>query len=67
MLEQFGIEPERYRFEFIAGSEGDKFARVARDMVKEVREIGPLTLTADTLKQLDELEPAKATGGDTSD
>ena len=40
-LKGFGIEPERVRLEWVSASEGDKFAAVVRDMVKEIRELGP--------------------------
>jgi F420-non-reducing hydrogenase iron-sulfur subunit len=41
VLENFGIEPERLRLEWISASEGDKFAAVVRDMVQEVKKLGP--------------------------
>jgi F420-non-reducing hydrogenase iron-sulfur subunit len=41
VLKEFGIEPERVRLEWISASEGDKFASVVRDMVKEIKELGP--------------------------
>jgi F420-non-reducing hydrogenase iron-sulfur subunit len=40
-LKGFGIEPERVRLEWVSASEGDKFAAVVRDMVKEIKELGP--------------------------
>jgi F420-non-reducing hydrogenase iron-sulfur subunit len=41
VLEDFGIEPQRLRLEWISASEGDKFAAVVRDMVAEVKKLGP--------------------------
>jgi len=41
VLRDFGIEPERLRLEWISASEGDKFAAVVRDMVDEVKKLGP--------------------------
>jgi F420-non-reducing hydrogenase iron-sulfur subunit len=41
VLEQFGIEPERVRLEWISASEGDKFAAVVKNMVEEIKKIGP--------------------------
>jgi len=41
VLEGFGIEPERVRLEWISASEGDKFAAVVRDMVHQIKELGP--------------------------
>jgi F420-non-reducing hydrogenase iron-sulfur subunit len=40
-LKEFGIEPERLRLEWISASEGDKFAAVVRDMVNEIKNLGP--------------------------
>jgi F420-non-reducing hydrogenase iron-sulfur subunit len=40
-LKAFGIEPERLRLEWISASEGDKFATVVRDMVEEIKNLGP--------------------------
>jgi F420-non-reducing hydrogenase iron-sulfur subunit len=41
VLKDLGIEPERLRLEWISASEGDKFAAVVRDMVNEVKKLGP--------------------------
>jgi F420-non-reducing hydrogenase iron-sulfur subunit len=41
VLEGLGIEPERVRLEWISASEGDKFAAVVRDMVHQIKELGP--------------------------
>ncbi len=41
VLEQFGIEPERVRLEWISASEGDKFAAVVKDMVEQLKKLGP--------------------------
>jgi len=41
VLAQFGIEPERLRIEWVSASEGDRFATVMRDMVEEIRKLGP--------------------------
>ena len=41
VLEQFGIEPERVRLEWISASEGDKFATVVKEMVDQIKKIGP--------------------------
>jgi F420-non-reducing hydrogenase iron-sulfur subunit len=40
-LKEFGIEPERVRLEWISASEGDKFATIVRDMVEDLKKIGP--------------------------
>ena len=41
MLEDMGIEPERFRLEWISSSEGEKFARVMREMTDQIRKLGP--------------------------
>ena len=41
MLEDFDLEPERYRLEWVAASEGARFAQVVNEMVAEVKEVGP--------------------------
>ena len=40
-LKEFGIEPERVRLEWVSASEGDKFATIVRDMVEDLKKIGP--------------------------
>jgi F420-non-reducing hydrogenase iron-sulfur subunit len=45
MLEQFGIEPERVRLEWISAAEGDKVQRVCNEMTEVVRALGPLCLS----------------------
>jgi F420-non-reducing hydrogenase iron-sulfur subunit len=41
MLEDFGVEPERFRLEWVSASEGPRFAQVVRDMSEQVRSLGP--------------------------
>ena len=41
-LHEAGIEPQRFRVEWIAGSEGQKFASVIRQMVSELQRLGPI-------------------------
>ncbi|MDZ7312492.1 MAG: hydrogenase iron-sulfur subunit, partial [candidate division KSB1 bacterium] len=41
MLEDFGLEPERFRLEFIAASEGSKFAKVVAEMTEALSALGP--------------------------
>lgn len=42
MLEQFGIEEERVRLDWISASEGDHFAAIVNEMTEQVRQLGPL-------------------------
>jgi len=45
VLQQFGIEPERLRLEWVSASEGDRFATVVREMVEHIRKLGPNPIT----------------------
>jgi len=44
LVAQFGLEPERLRLEWISAAEGDKFARVVREMVMDLKKLGPSPL-----------------------
>jgi len=41
VLQDFGVEPERLRLEWVSASEGDKFAAVVRSMVDDIKKLGP--------------------------
>jgi F420-non-reducing hydrogenase iron-sulfur subunit len=41
MLEDFGLEPERFRLEWVSASEGPKFAQVMTEMTENVKALGP--------------------------
>lgn len=42
MLDQFGVERERVRLEWVSASEGERYAGVVKDMTEDVRKLGPL-------------------------
>jgi F420-non-reducing hydrogenase iron-sulfur subunit len=42
VLEQFGIEKERFRLEWVSASEGVKFQQVCNDFAGKIRALGPL-------------------------
>ncbi len=42
-LEEAGIEPQRFRVEWIAGSEGRKFAETIKKMVADLEKLGPVS------------------------
>jgi F420-non-reducing hydrogenase iron-sulfur subunit len=44
LLEQFGLEPQRLRIEFVSASEGAKFAAVVKEMVDDIKKLGPSPL-----------------------
>jgi F420-non-reducing hydrogenase iron-sulfur subunit len=41
MLEDFGIEPERFRLEWVSAAEGPRFAQVVTEFTEQVRMLGP--------------------------
>jgi F420-non-reducing hydrogenase iron-sulfur subunit len=41
LLEQLGLEPQRLRIEFVSASEGAKFAAVVKEMVEDIKKLGP--------------------------
>ena len=48
-LEQFGIEKERVRLEWVSASEGGKFAQVVTEMTETIQQLGPLGWGKDTV------------------
>ena len=42
LLETIGLNPERLRLEYVAASEGSRYAEVMNDFSSKVRELGPL-------------------------
>jgi F420-non-reducing hydrogenase iron-sulfur subunit len=42
VLERFGIEPERFRVEWVSASEGAKWAAICKEMTEQVKALGPL-------------------------
>ena len=42
MLDQFGIDRERVRLEWVSASEGAKFGQVVSEITETVRSLGPL-------------------------
>ena len=41
MLQDFGIEEERFRLEWVSASEGGRFAQLVTEMEREIRQLGP--------------------------
>jgi F420-non-reducing hydrogenase iron-sulfur subunit len=61
MLSDMGIEPDRFRLEWISASEGERVKTVINDMTAKVRALGPLGLPgkfADWDREMEELEHA---------
>ena len=41
LLEDYGLEPERFRLEWVSASEGKKFAQIIQEMTGELKDLGP--------------------------
>ena len=41
LLEDFGLEEERFRLEWVSASEGPKFAKIAEEMTETLKDLGP--------------------------
>ena len=41
MLEDFGLEPERFRVEWISSSEAQRFADIITEMTDILKDLGP--------------------------
>jgi F420-non-reducing hydrogenase iron-sulfur subunit len=41
LLEQLGIEKERFRMDYVSAGEGEKFVTVITSMVESIRQLGP--------------------------
>lgn len=44
LLQQFGIPKERFRYEWVSASEGERFANVVTEMYETVKKLGPANL-----------------------
>ena len=56
MIHLIGLEKERLRLEWISAAESIKFANVVREMVEQIKEIGPSPLNNGTKKENQKLE-----------
>ncbi len=50
ILEKVGINPERYRLEWVSASEGKRFSQVVTEFVNKIKELGPLSKTGDKIE-----------------
>ena len=50
-LADFWIESERLRLEWVAASEGAKWARVVNEMTEQIRKLGPLNWGEECLER----------------
>jgi len=51
-LPQVGIDARRLRLEWIAGSEGERFAHVASEFIDTLRSLGPNPMTTDDMPEV---------------
>jgi len=51
-LPQVGLDARRLRIEWIAGSEGERFARVAGEFIDTIRSLGPNPVKGDDLPEV---------------
>jgi len=42
ILLDLGIEPQRFRHEWVSAAEGEKFSRLVKEVTDQVRKLGPL-------------------------
>ena len=47
ILEKVGINPERYRLEWVSASEGKRFSQVVTQFVDKIKQLGPIPKTGD--------------------
>ena len=60
ILPEYGVEPERLRLEWVAASEGERFARIVDDFTEQLREIGPLAIKESITEAMkDDIDPHK--------
>ena len=59
LLDQFGIERERVRLEWISASEGDRVQKVMNEMVAQIRALGPLNLAPIEAPKVEHAEPVE--------
>jgi F420-non-reducing hydrogenase iron-sulfur subunit len=41
LTDQMGIESDRIRLDWVAASEGDRFAEIIKDMTEKIKKLGP--------------------------
>jgi F420-non-reducing hydrogenase iron-sulfur subunit len=51
MLEQFGIEKDRFRLEWVSAAEGAKFQNVCNEFTEQIKNLGPLSLNGGNNEQ----------------
>ncbi len=54
ILGKVGIDPNRFRLEWVSASEGKRFSEVVIDFVNQIKQLGPLSKTGDKPKKAKE-------------
>ena len=54
ILGKVGIDPDRFRLEWISASEGKRFSEVVTDFVNQIKQLGPISKTGDKPKKVKE-------------
>ena len=49
LLAFMGIEPERVNFSWVSAAEGERFAKIVKKVVKQVKKVGPIRKMVKTL------------------
>ena len=58
ILSEYGVEPERLRLEWVAASEGERFARIVDDFTEQLRKLGPLGIKESIAESMkDDIDP----------
>jgi coenzyme F420-reducing hydrogenase delta subunit len=55
LMKKAGIEPQRLRLEWVSASEGERFSKVIKDFVDEIRSLGPSPIAREE-PDIDKLE-----------
>jgi F420-non-reducing hydrogenase iron-sulfur subunit len=53
VLPDYGIDPKRVRLEWVAASEGEKFATVVNEFTEELRKMGPLNVKEEIYRSME--------------
>jgi len=50
LLSQLGVSPQRVRLEWVSAAEGQAFAQVVTDFIREVKQLGPSPLNQESAR-----------------
>ena len=61
ILPEYGVEPERVRLEWVAASEGERFAGIVDEFTEQIRKLGPLGVRESLAEAMkDDIDPHEA-------